>query len=860
MSSKHLTSRLAQVLVDFAELGNFPDEEALSAGLVDDSVIPIALQDLADSKARLENEIQKLGRNIGSDVDSWIVHATDLQDDIEQSRKLASEIVRQAEADEERIEALEEQSHYVQFLLKEQIFNAQLGEALHSLQQIRDHLDSAERVATDGRIIDALLSLENAARMMADIPIDRTTRAWRILDERCYTIQESIHEQVHVFWTGLIYLNFEERSLTINEKLTVTLDQVVTALGLFHELETAAQRLWADIDAIIITPRIDTSRKLYVVHIQEGSLKVGTEPANTTIESLLVDLDAIIQFLIKNIPPQFMKCFSDIMVPIVSARLKRTWLDKAVPATLTDMDTYHEALIQVENFARKLDTLQCLGTDELHEWVVNAPKIWLGKRRESNLEWIRNELSLGIGATKSAERIEKRVVAREEGINVSSNANMVVEDGWDEAWQDDDEDLAITTGKNRHSLDEERRASEISVSSETQTPLKTDSEEPEEDEADAWGWGDDDMPETEPTHKPEVAAPKKVPFKRKQNPDFQNVTLSERYWISAMPYPVFKTIKSIYDDGATLMLEGSPPNPVTPAAAGLFNIPALILAMYRATSPHYYAGNQCGNLYAYNDSLWLCDQLRDFSASWRERPGLVRRAYGMVKLDGEIKSLENFGKRAYGQEMTTQRTIINDLLGGAQNFLSQETSTPTEREETVDTVVDHIKSMSKLWKPILTESVWASAVGSLVNAVASKIIKDIFDLSDMGVDEAEKTAKLISQVTKLDSLFLPTSPKTSYKSKSGKAPNPHVETTSKLPMTAQYADKWLKLHFLSEVLQSNLKDIRFLWFESELSLHFTRDEVVDLINLSFENNPGVRQTIKDIREKRAPKDDLDVEE
>jgi centromere/kinetochore protein ZW10 len=62
----------------------------------------------------------------------------------------------------------------------------------------------------------------------------------------------------------------------------------------------------------------------------------------------------------------------------------------------------------------------------------------------------------------------------------------------------------------------------------------------------------------------------------------------------------------------------------------------------------------------------------------------------------------------------------------------------------------------------------------------------------------------------------------------------------------------MKMKFLSEVLQSNLKDVKFLWFESDLSIYFTAEEVVDLINLSFESNTAVRQAIREIRESPNP--------
>lgn len=125
------------------------------------------------------------------------------------------------------------------------------------------------------------------------------------------------------------------------------------------------------------------------------------------------------------------------------------------------------------------------------------------------------------------------------------------------------------------------------------------------------------------------------------------------------------------------------------------------------------------------------------------------------------------------------------------------------------------------WKAVLPYSVLASALGSLVNKVASKIIYDVLDLQSLNADAAENTAKLISNVELLDDLF-------------NKAETP------------KFADQWMKMKFLSEVLQSNLQDIRMLWFESDLGLYFTKEEVLELIQLSFEDNAKSKQLKKEI--------------
>jgi centromere/kinetochore protein ZW10 len=91
--------------------------------------------------------------------------AQTLQADIEQSRKLASDIVKQAEADEERLRILAEDEARVAFLEKEHLFNSQLVETVHSIKQISEILDEVESLAREGHITQPLHILEGMAKI-----------------------------------------------------------------------------------------------------------------------------------------------------------------------------------------------------------------------------------------------------------------------------------------------------------------------------------------------------------------------------------------------------------------------------------------------------------------------------------------------------------------------------------------------------------------------------------------------------------------------------------------------------------------------------------------------------------------------
>ena len=111
---------------------------------------------------------------------------------------------------------------------------------------------------------------------------------------------------------------------------------------------------------------------------------------------------------------------------------------------------------------------------------------------------------------------------------------------------------------------------------------------------------------------------------------------------------------------------------MAPAAPGLFALPTLILALYRAVGPFYYSHNACGNMFLYNDAMWLVGQLKNFVIAWKARDDLPPRAYGMVRLDTEIAVMESHSRRAYTNELNAQRTIINDLLGGTYLYSCME--------------------------------------------------------------------------------------------------------------------------------------------------------------------------------------------
>jgi centromere/kinetochore protein ZW10 len=127
----------------------------------------------------------------------------------------------------------------------------------------------------------------------------------------------------------------------------------------------------------------------------QNTIRLGDEAVDPNIKSLFLTIEDVIQFLVEKLPSEFIKPLSDAMMPDLSARLKEAWLDTAVPASLDDMAEYQKSLAQVHEFAEKLGSLSWPGGDIFEDWIADAPKMWISKKRETSLDWTRNQLSLG---------------------------------------------------------------------------------------------------------------------------------------------------------------------------------------------------------------------------------------------------------------------------------------------------------------------------------------------------------------------------------------------------------------------------------------------------------------------------------
>ncbi|KAL6830985.1 hypothetical protein J3E69DRAFT_328283 [Trichoderma sp. SZMC 28015] len=882
--------QLSNAILSFALEGSFPDDITALPSVSETDLDP-TIRALGEAKVAIEAEIHTINEETKDDISSWVQNSKVLQEDIIRSKTIANDIIRQSEAPDVTGEAILDAEEKAEFLNREVQYSQQMHIVLRKIQHVNQLLIEVEQASRERRVLDSLRLLEKSWTALDEVGVSKTTRVMKLLDLRAFELKSDIHQVFDHVWKTLIQVDSESGRVAIyntrqDEKMV--LEDAVIGLQAYKEVDERMEQLWHNLDAAVVSPRMDATRSNTTgIKVEEDVLELAGS-AEPSAEALLSDLEQILTFVSHKLPADLLQPLANVMMSDIISKLIREWLNPAVPTGLKDLDKFQILVSKTKTFCEALQHGGYTGLEQIQDWASKAPTIWLEKSRETALDSVRINLTSGIGQSKRVEKIERQMVSIAEGNELSRTGAGAVADtndwgeAWGEAWDDDkagdenemdidqqeshskdnDDDAANAWGwddndeaNNKDTTDKPKEKPEqmetVEATNEddgadawgwgdnddandttNQTEeVKDATGAPDEDDgADAWGWGDDGDAPGPDAHAVPAPAHKTKPSKAKE--ETRELVFKETYSISSMPEPVLELIFSILEDGAALTKEGDEYSLLTATAPGLFSLPTFVLALFRAISPQYYSSDAGGNMFLYNDAMYLSEKLSDFSLAWKQREDLTPRARSMLRIDNDVRTLKSFANRSYSNEMSLQKTILQDLLGGSQSLVQQD-----DKESSIEAGTARIRSVAATWDPILRRSVWSQAVGSLADSLASRLISDVLEMSSIGQDEAYSIAQLIALATELDDLFMPSK-------LSGTAPSP-----DEMPTTAQYAPSWLRLKYLGEVLQSNLNEVKFLWCDSELSLYFTVDEVIDLIHASFEDNARTRDTIREIKAK-----------
>ncbi|KAL2808114.1 hypothetical protein BJX63DRAFT_424877 [Aspergillus granulosus] len=804
MSSPPSEQEISKAVLDFATEGTYPGSEQIVAAEFPLSALSKELELLTQARDQVEAEISLLSQENDFNVDDWISQAKQLHADLERSRLTAREIVKQHENTIPLQSKVEDAAAKVDLLEKEIVFNQAVMTTLEEVQAICRQLNSTRALCQDGKITDAIENLEAIEHAINQDGCFKHANARELLLEDVSSLRQDLVGLLHSRWNKHLDLNHKEGTLTISKD---ELEKTISALTSFGELAAANNP--------ILLPNNDGYS--HGIQILDASIRVDPEPSLASVGDVLDRVKTALTFLYQSLPEVIVAPLSDTFIPAISSKIISHWLSTAIPTELHGLIGFEETLNHVLEFTKSIGSLNWHGQEELVSWVNQAPRLWLTRRRVHSLDQVRKVLAASKGDSRQVERVEKRQVSASDEALLDNSTS----DDWDAGWDDEGEEP-------QNNDDEDVSAWGLDDDEDEPKNAKAEAKAGGDDDdgaGDAWGWADDDEEQpSEITETKKAATDVKPSQDHKDTPQSgpREITLKENYTITDVPDSILHIIRQQITDSVAISQPANTSTLVSSSGAGLLALPTLILAMFKATASSFYSLKlNSGQMYLYNDSLYLAERVRE-----------VADENHLPRLHADVEALEKFGKLAYSKEMQTQRTIITDLLDSAQGF-SQCSEQPFlgECENAVSATVDRLQDVYTEWQPILSHSALLQAIGSLLSTVINKIIIDIVDLGDISEAQSQKLVSFCNQLSKLEGLFMPA----------------NSDGTEPMPMTAVYVRNWLKFQYLINILESSLADIKFLWVEGELSFEFSADEVVDLIEALFAESDHRRKAIAEIR-------------
>nr|POF03047.1 centromere/kinetochore protein zw10 like [Quercus suber] len=842
------TEVLTSSVLSYIDHGAYPTDEAVASS----SLTPTNLSELSSQLRNAQNEIKEeiraVSKSAAPDIDTWISRAKSVQLAIQQSRDTARQIVAEAEAGMHLKAKTKDAHDKIGLLEKEVAFNEALTGTLDHVRYANGMLDEVLNMVVAADIEAAMRSLEGAGPSIEALTGMVTPRVYDVLRKRAEVLKGNIMETAIQYWDGLIHVDTEQYSISITATGVPTATQhtvmpsvrltdlvkIAQALN-FHE--PLLHKLNKDLDRVIVTRRlaIDDDGRLAKITVQNGKLSAVEKWEDKSHVTLFQDLRTIFEFLASDLPTSVSVPLSDILIPSLTARLEETWLNGEVLMGIKNLHEFQELINGTLDLADTINRLGWHGADPIQAWAQDAPKLWLKHQRENVLDTVRNYIFIYARETKTVEKVETQLLSQDDALVGGAgvvNSQTTDEGDWDSAWDEPEAEQTAPIGTNssRHEAEVEGD-DEASAWDLDEDETQESKGQPPAGEDDAWGWeeGDEDgISRHQPVSTSFEGAEELGSGQPTQQ---QEITLRESYTVTSVPTQLLALIDSmIKDNTARFGLNESAVNSGPLYESGVFGpgppafltLPNLMFASFRAIAPIAYTKVPVSNMLMYNDASHLVSELRGWQVN---RPDI-----GSMRLGNEITSLESFAKRAYAAEMDAQRTILRDLVDGAQGF-SNATVIPykQEGESAISQTVDRLRDVHKLWQGILSEGALLQSMGALLSTVVSKMMSDIQDLPDIGEADSKQLKLLCDKVTTIRELFT--------QNREGEL----------VDMTFIYSPNWLKFQYLAEILESSLADIKYLWNEGELALEFSKEEVVELLEALFADSDLRRRAVSDIR-------------
>jgi protein transport protein DSL1/ZW10 len=170
---------MATALLNSTRDGTYPESEEVLTTNLSASAFQPALQLIGEAKQQIEvsglppvssrcpanlgfaqTDIKGLSQNSSSDVDEWITQARHLQEDIQRSKAVAREIVKEYEEGHNLLSRVQDARAKLDLLQQETLFNQAVTLSLEDTWSLDRDLNEAESTLASGRLVELVADIE----------------------------------------------------------------------------------------------------------------------------------------------------------------------------------------------------------------------------------------------------------------------------------------------------------------------------------------------------------------------------------------------------------------------------------------------------------------------------------------------------------------------------------------------------------------------------------------------------------------------------------------------------------------------------------------------------------------------------
>ncbi|XP_028399895.1 centromere/kinetochore protein zw10 homolog [Dendronephthya gigantea] len=264
-----------------------------------------------------------------------------------------------------------------------------------------------------------------------------------------------------------------------------------------------------------------------------------------------------------------------------------------------------------------------------------------------------------------------------------------------------------------------------------------------------------------------------------------------------------------------------------PGDVRLFYTARNMIELYRVVVPTYYEEDlrelpQMSALH-YNNCMFLTHHLLTLGHQFRSKlPEPLNR--GAATFVDMVSPMRNLGEKCFEDQLRKQSHILLDLLDSGGGLLDLKV---TLMEKSIRQVCYQVLKLSRVWKDILPENIYKSALGTLLNISLNRFLEDILKLEDISSDDSHSLHNLMG-------IFV------------DKCPEAIQIPAEEMPETVKVWRKFLELRC---IIDSSLQNIENRWSEGKgpLAQEFSCNEIRGLIRALFQNTDRRASVLGKIR-------------